>query len=101
MSHTIYAANGKSVTFTGACEDEIIPSINRLFVYKAKGGLHVRIAYKASFRNPREIDIRQSFLLKGKSSPQGTVTPHSKWVGPLEVANSPNVTIISPNFSVW
>jgi hypothetical protein len=68
----------KSVTFTGACADEIIPLINRLFVYKTKEGRHVRIAYNASFRNPREIDIRQSFLLKGKSSPQGTVTPHSK-----------------------
>jgi hypothetical protein len=26
----------KSVTFTGACANEIIPSINRSFVYKAK-----------------------------------------------------------------
>jgi hypothetical protein len=26
MSHTIYAANGKSVTFTGACANEIIPN---------------------------------------------------------------------------
>jgi hypothetical protein len=33
----------KSVTFTGACANEIIPSINRSFVYKAKEGLHVRI----------------------------------------------------------
>jgi hypothetical protein len=33
----------KSVTFTGACVNEIIPSINRLFVYKAKEGRHVRI----------------------------------------------------------
>ena len=33
----------KSVTFTGACANEIIPSINRLFVYKAKEGGHVRI----------------------------------------------------------
>jgi hypothetical protein len=28
----------KSVTFTGACANEIIPSINRSFVYKAKEG---------------------------------------------------------------
>jgi hypothetical protein len=34
---------GKSVTFTGACANEIIPSINRSFVYKAKEGRHVRI----------------------------------------------------------
>jgi hypothetical protein len=32
-----------SVTFTGACANEIIPSINRSFVYKAKEGSHVRI----------------------------------------------------------
>ena len=34
----------KSVTFTGACANEIIPSINRSFVYKAKEGCHVRIS---------------------------------------------------------
>ena len=36
----------KSVTFTGACANEIIPSIkkkNRSFVYNAKEGVHVRI----------------------------------------------------------
>jgi hypothetical protein len=33
----------KSVTFTGACVNEIIPSINHSFVYKAKEGRHVRI----------------------------------------------------------
>ena len=33
----------KSVTFTGACANEIIPSINRSFFYKAKEGRHVRI----------------------------------------------------------
>ena len=33
----------KSVTFSGACANEIIPSINRSFVYKAKEGRHVRI----------------------------------------------------------
>ena len=34
----------KSVTFTGACANEIIPSINRSFVYiLAKEGCHVRI----------------------------------------------------------
>ena len=35
----------KSVTFTGACANEIIPSINRSFVYKVKEGRHVRIYY--------------------------------------------------------
>jgi hypothetical protein len=33
----------KSVTFTGASANEIIPSINRSFVYKAKEGRHVRM----------------------------------------------------------
>ena len=33
----------KSVTFTGKCVNEIIPSLNRSFVYKAKEGRHVRI----------------------------------------------------------
>ena len=33
----------KSVTFTGTCANEIIPSINRSFFYKAKEGCYVRI----------------------------------------------------------
>jgi hypothetical protein len=33
----------KSVTFTGACANDIIPSINRSFVYKVKEGGDVRI----------------------------------------------------------
>ena len=33
----------KSVTFTGAWANEIIPSINRSFVYKAKEGRYGRI----------------------------------------------------------
>ena len=33
----------KSVTFTSACANESIPSINRSFVYKAKEGRDVRI----------------------------------------------------------
>ena len=33
----------KSVTFTGACANEIISTINRSFVYNAKEGFHVRI----------------------------------------------------------
>ena len=32
----------KSVTFTGKSANEIIPSINRSFVYKVKEGRHVR-----------------------------------------------------------
>ena len=33
----------KSVTFTGACANEIIPLIDRSFVNKAKEGRYVRI----------------------------------------------------------
>jgi hypothetical protein len=33
----------KSVTFTGACANEIVPPINRSFVYEGKEGRHVRI----------------------------------------------------------
>jgi hypothetical protein len=51
MSHTIYADNGKSVTFTGACANEIIPSIHRSFVYKAKEGGYVRIMVLASYNS--------------------------------------------------
>ena len=36
----------KSVTFTGACANEITPSINRSFVYKAKEGCDVGMIYK-------------------------------------------------------
>ena len=39
----------KSVTFTGACANEIIPSINRSFVYKAKEERYVRTVYKHHF----------------------------------------------------
>ena len=37
----------KSVTFTGACANEIIPSINPSFVYKAKEGRHVKMQCKS------------------------------------------------------
>jgi hypothetical protein len=45
MSHTTLPME-KSVTFTGTCANEIIPSINRSFVYKVKAGHHVRIINK-------------------------------------------------------
>ena len=35
----------KSVTFTGVCANEIIPSIHHSFHYKAKEGDHVRICH--------------------------------------------------------
>ena len=44
----------KSVTFTGACANEIIPSINRSFVYKAKEGRHVRITDISSLNEKKK-----------------------------------------------
>ena len=35
----------KSVTFTGACANEIIPLINHSLVYNVKEGGHVRMVY--------------------------------------------------------
>ena len=49
----------KSVTFTSACANEIIPSINRSFVYKAKEGGHVGIRMK-SYKGP----FKQMLLVK-------------------------------------
>ena len=40
----------KSVTFTGACANEIIPWINRLFVLKTKEGRHVRIMFIHTYK---------------------------------------------------
>jgi hypothetical protein len=37
----------KPVPFTGACANEIIPSINRSFVYKAKEERDARITFNA------------------------------------------------------
>jgi hypothetical protein len=45
----------KSVTFTGACANEIIPPIDRSFVYKAKEGRHVRIFNISSLCNDSTI----------------------------------------------
>jgi hypothetical protein len=39
----------KSVTFTGTCANEIIPTINCSFVYKANEEGHVRIYNKISY----------------------------------------------------
>ena len=39
----------KSVTFSGACANEIISSINRSFVYKSKEERSVRIGYFSCF----------------------------------------------------
>ena len=44
-SSTCTFTTEKSVTFTGACANEIIPSIDRSFVHKAKEWRHVRIEW--------------------------------------------------------
>jgi hypothetical protein len=50
----------KSVTFTGACANEIIPSINRSFVYQAKEGGYVRIQKIPHCLNSSKIDNKMS-----------------------------------------
>ena len=54
MSYTIYAANRKVSQILPACANEIIPSINRSFVYKAKEGRHLRIHVLHKFMSWRE-----------------------------------------------
>ena len=53
----------KSVTFTGACVNEIIPSINRSFVYKAKEGRHVRIIDQMCLSSTKFTCIIASFMM--------------------------------------
>ena len=50
---------GKSVTWTGACANEIISNqkINRSFVYKAKEGRNVRITNKSVVLNKSFISL--------------------------------------------
>ena len=50
----------KSVAFTGACANEIIPSINRSFVYKAKEGRHIRIYFDS--KDKREQTYKYNIL---------------------------------------
>ena len=52
----------KSVTFIGACANEIIPSINRSFVYKAKEGRDVIILIRLSFVSNYIVSILPLFL---------------------------------------
>ena len=52
----------KSVTFTGGCANEIIPSINRSFVYKAKEGCHARINFILYFQDPEMCLIFTSVI---------------------------------------
>ena len=47
----------RSVTFTAACENEIIPSINRSFVYKAKEGRHVRMLLNCRINSRQSVTI--------------------------------------------
>ena len=47
----------KSVTFTGACANEIIPSINHSFVYKAKEGRHVRMCVRSHSGQTKDYKI--------------------------------------------
>ena len=61
----------KLVGFTGECANEIIPSINRSFAYKAKEGRHVRIdIYFQNLSFSRELATgRRVVLAKKQFSP--------------------------------
>jgi hypothetical protein len=52
----------KSVTFIGACPNEIIPSINHSFVYKAKEGRDVIILIRLTFVSNYIVSILPLFL---------------------------------------
>jgi hypothetical protein len=79
MSHTIYAAKfeqtiihqhvhlrRKSQSFTGACANEIIPSINRSFVYKTKEGRYVRISTDFSVVNVHVDELSSAQIWQHK-----------------------------------
>jgi hypothetical protein len=56
----------KSVTFTGACVNEIIPSIYHSFVYKAKEGRHVRICVmsaQTSIKFKSQLNLKCKLIL--------------------------------------
>jgi hypothetical protein len=52
----------KSVTFTGICANEIIPSIDCSFVYKAKEGRHVRITLNGTLISPSVLCLNCAFI---------------------------------------
>ena len=53
----------KSTTFTGACANEIIPSINRSFVYKAKEGAMLEfVIYYSRFKSSLELVLYVCFI---------------------------------------
>ena len=54
----------KSVTFTGTCANEIIPSIDRSFVYKAKEGRHVRITLNGTVISPSVLCLNCCFHIQ-------------------------------------
>ena len=56
----------KSIAFTSACANEIIPSINRSFVYKAKEGRHVRILKLIVNETPRDMTMAKFLNLYRK-----------------------------------
>jgi hypothetical protein len=54
----------KSVTFTGIWANEIIPSIDCSFVYKAKEGRHVRITLNGTLISPSVLCLNCAFISK-------------------------------------
>jgi len=54
------------ISHTSACANEIIPSINRSFVYKAKEGRHVRILKLIVNETPRDMTMAKFLNLYRK-----------------------------------
>jgi hypothetical protein len=57
--HQHYIYDEKSVTFTGACANEIIPSINRSFVYNSSKGKKERIGRMVQMHSNERDEIKE------------------------------------------
>ena len=66
------------ITFTGACANEIIPSINRLFAYKAKEGRHVRIFFINQVKS-HELGKDRIVLSSKPSTSPWALHDHERW----------------------
>jgi len=66
----------KSVTFTDTCVNEIIPSINRSFVYKANEGRHVLI----KIRSPHLLPIFYQLFTKTSGRSKNAPLRVETWV---------------------
>jgi hypothetical protein len=57
----------KSVTFTGACANEIIPSINRSIVYKAKEDVMLEYVLNLRYNNEHHCRLNLLYIYSSSS----------------------------------